>query len=205
MSTIMEWSEIIHQLFQMAEPYLRARGDKLHAEVSHQYALKLIKHEGGNHKIIEPAVILHDVGWSCLEPHELDLAYGVHAEGKEAVRLNRIHELQGATIAQNILANVELDPLLIEKIIAIIKRHDSGNIANSLEEKLVRDADKLWRYSKIGFWTEKKRQGLNANELYNHLAKYCRSWFFTPTALMRSQKELTQRLKEIEDQTNKIQ
>ena len=99
--------------------------------------------------------------------------------------------------------HVELDLFLIEKIVAIIKRHDSGNIANSLEEKLVRDADKLWRYSKIGFWIEKKRQGLNANELYNHLAKYDRSWFFTPTALMQSQKELTQRLKEIEDQTNK--
>ena len=195
---IVEWSKLIHQLFQRAEPYLNARGDKRHAEISHKYSLYLMKHEGGNQKIIEPAVILHDVGWSCLKPQELTVAYGVRVAGKEADRLNRIHEVKGAAIAQNILAAMGFDSSLIDKITAIIKRHDSGINAYSLEEKVARDADKLWRFSKIGYWTEKKRQGLATKELYDHLAEHYRSWFFTRTALMLSHAALKERLKEIE-------
>lgn len=198
-----EWSKIIHQLFQRAAPYLNARGDKLHAEISHKYALYLMKHEGGKQKIIEPAVILHDVGWSCLKPQELTLAYGVRAAGKEADLLNRIHEVQGAAIAQNILAALGFESSLIDKILEIIKRHDSGIGANNLEEKVTRDADKLWRFSKVGFWTEKNRQGLATKELYDHLAEHYSSWFFTRTALRLSHAALNERLKEIETLSDK--
>jgi HD superfamily phosphohydrolase YqeK len=204
-NTNMEWPKIIRQLFQRAEPYLNARGDTRHAAISHRYSLYLMKHEGGDHKIIEPAVILHDVGWSCLNPQELSIAYGVHAKGEEANRLNRIHETEGAAIARNILAGMGFDDDLIKKISVIINRHDSGKSAYSMEEKVVRDADKLWRYSKIGFWTEIERQRLTLDELYHHLARHHRSWFFTPTALMLSQEKLSQRFKEIEARKNKKQ
>lgn len=163
-----------------------------------------MKHEGGNPKIIEPAVILHDVGWFCLKPQELTVAYGVRAEGKEADRLNRIHEVQGAAIAQSILAEMEFVSSLIGKITAIIKRHDSGINAYSLEEKVTRDADKLWRFSKVGFWAEKKRQGLDSKELYDHLAEHRESWIFTPTAAKLAQKGLERRLREIEIQNRKL-
>jgi HD superfamily phosphodiesterase len=199
----MEWPKIIHQLFQRAEPYLKARGDKRHTAISHRYSKYLMKHEGGDHKIIEPAVILHDVGWSCLKPQELSAAYGVRAKGEEANRLNRIHETEGAAIAQNILAELGFDDDLIQKISVIISRHDSGISAYSMEEKVVRDADKLWRYSKIGFRTEIERQRLTLDELYHHLARHLRSWFFTTTALMLSQEKLSQRFKEIEAGKNK--
>jgi HD superfamily phosphodiesterase len=194
----MEWPKIIHQLFQKAGPYLGVRGDKRHAAISHKYSRYLMKHEGGNHKVIEPAVILHDVGWFCLKPQELIVAYGVRANGRQADRLNRIHEVQGAVIAQNILAEMGFETPLIDEIAAIIKRHDSGINAFSLEEKVTRDADKMWRFSRVGFWTEKKRQGLDAKELYDHLAKHILSWFFTPTALKKSQAALLRRLAEME-------
>jgi HD superfamily phosphodiesterase len=202
-NTNMGWSKIIHQLFQKAGPYLNVRGDKRHAAISHRYSLYLMKHEGGNHKVIEPAVILHDVGWFCIKPQELTEAYGVRAKGKEADRLNRIHEVEGAAIAQNILAEMGFETSLIDEITAIIKRHDSGINAYSLEEKVTRDADKMWRFSKIGFWTEKKRQGLDAKELYDHLAKHYRSWFFTLTALKKSQAALFERLEEMKSLNDK--
>ena len=202
---VVKWSKIIHQLFQKAGPYLNVRGDKRHAAISHRYSLYLMKHEGGNHKVIEPAVILHDVGWFCLKPQELTVAYGVRAKGKEADRLNRIHEIRGAAIAQNILAEMGFESSLVNEITAIIKRHDSGINAYTLEEKVTRDADKMWRFSKIGFWTEKKRQALYAKELYDHLAKHHRSWFFTPTALQKSQAALQERLEEIETLKDKIE
>jgi hypothetical protein len=142
----MEWSKIIQRLFQLAEPYLAARGDKPHVEVAHAYALSLMEHEGGNNQITEPAIILHDVGWSCLEPKQLAAAYGMGLEGKSSNKLNRIHEKEGAAIARQILELTGFNTPLIDKIIQIIERHDSGRDAHSIEEKIVKDADKLWRY-----------------------------------------------------------
>jgi HD superfamily phosphodiesterase len=194
----MDWSKFIHELFQIAEPYLVVRGDMLHAQVSHDYALRLQKQHGGSERIIEPAIILHDVGWSRLKPRQIAAAYGQNADGKEAIRLNRIHELEGAAIARQILVSLEFDPFLIEKISAIIERHDSGNNAPSPEEKVIKDADKLWRYSKIGFWNEVERQRLHPKEFYDFLASRYSSWLFTRTAIGLAEKELGRRINEID-------
>jgi len=197
---ILEWPQLIDRLFQEAEPYLATRGDMPHARVSHKYALILMKHKGGNRKIVEPAVILHDVGWSCLKPQEILVAYGVRPEGEEADRLNRIHEREGAVIARKILKDLDYDPDLIDKITSIILRHDSGSDTDSLEEKLVKDADKLWRFSEIGFWKEIERQRVSQGEYYQHLAERYKDWFFTSTALILGGEELEKRAEEFDFQ-----
>ncbi|MGD2098095.1 MAG: HD domain-containing protein [Desulfobacterales bacterium] len=200
----MEWSKIIQQLFQLAEPYLAARGDKPHIEVAHTFALSLMEREGGNYKIIEPAIILHDVGWSCLPPEQLNAAYGMGLEGKSSNKLNRIHEKEGAAIARKILESTGFDTHLIDKITQIIERHDSGCDAHSIEEKIVKDADKLWRYSDIGFWYEIERQALVPKEYYDYLALRCQTYFFTQTARTLAKKELERRFKEIGALNNKM-
>ena len=197
---ILEWPQLIDRLFQAAEPYLATRGDMRHAKVSHKYALVLMKHEGGNRKIVEPAVILHDVGWSCLKPQEILVAYGVRPEGEEADRLNRIHEREGAVIARKILKDLDYDPVLIDKITSIIMRHDSGSDTDSLEEKLVKDADKLWRFSETGFWKKIERQRVSLDEYYQHLAERYKDWFFTSTALILAREELEKRAEEVDFQ-----
>ncbi|MGD8342381.1 MAG: HD domain-containing protein [Desulfobacterales bacterium] len=199
----MEWSKIIQQLFQLAEPYLAVRGDKPHVEVAHTYALSLMESEGGNYKIIEPAIILHDVGWSRLPPEQLKAAYGMGLEGKSSNKLNRIHEKEGAAIARQILELIGFDTLLIDKITQIIERHDSGPDAHSIEEKIVKDADKLWRYSDIGFWYEIERQALDPRAYYDYLASRCQTYFFTQTAPTLAKKELERRFKETRVLNNK--
>jgi len=67
----LQWSQFIERLFETAAPYLQVRGDWAHTRISHGYALTLLQHEGGNRHIVEPAVILHDVGWSALEPKDI--------------------------------------------------------------------------------------------------------------------------------------
>ena len=192
-----EWAGFIGRLFEMAAPYLAVRGDMAHATVSHDYALTLMQQEGGDRRIVEPAVILHDVGWSALEPDDISAAYGVLAKGEEAERLNRIHEVRGAAIAQEILRSCDYDPDLVEDISAIISRHDSGKDAPSLEEGLVKDADKLWRFSRTGFWQEAERQQLKPETLLDFLDMRYRKWFFSPTALRLAQGELVRRRDEI--------
>jgi HD superfamily phosphodiesterase len=195
---IKDWPGFIDRLFKEAASYLAVRGDLLHARVSHEYALTLMKGEGGDKRIVEPAVILHDVGWSGLEPRQIRAAYGVKVHGPEAKRLNRIHEIEGAAIAGRILASLEYDPSFIEEITSIIERHDSGKEAGTLEEGLVKDADKLWRYSSIGFRAELKRQGLEPGEYYEFLKDRCRGWLFTSTALSIACKELEERARELD-------
>lgn len=192
-----DWSRFIRNLFQIAEPYLTGRGDVIHSRVSYSYALILMQHEGGDNKIVEPAIILHDVGWSTLEPQQIEKAYGVRAGGEEAERLNRIHELEGASIARQILQELNYDSLLIDKIASIIRRHDSGNQVDYLEEGLVKDADKLWRFSETGFWKEIERQDLSPVELHHYLGEHYQSWFFTRTALALAAEEIEKRNREI--------
>jgi hypothetical protein len=82
---------------------------------------------------------------------------------------------------------------LIDQIIPIVERHDSGRDPRSLEEKLVKDADKLWRFSQVGYRNEMERQKLTPLERYRFLAKNLPSWFFTKTAKDVAERELKKR------------
>ncbi len=193
----MEWPRFIENLFRLAEPYLAVRDDLPHAQISHRFSLGLLNAEGGDKRIVEPAVILHDVGWSKLTAEQIKMAFGVRAGGEEAERLNRIHEIEGAALADRLLQTLNYDTVLIERITRMIERHDSGKHPDSLEEKILKDSDKLWRFSGVGFWKEIERQGLDCLELYRYLDERRPAWFFTPTALSLADEELKTRAREI--------
>lgn len=192
----MNWQQFIRELFGLAEPYLKARDDFHHTRVAHQYAVYLLEKEAGEKKIVEPAVILHDVGWSQLKPEEIKVAFGVHAKGEKAKRLNRIHEVEGARIAREILTKLNYDRSPIDKIARIIERHDSGENPQTIEEKLVKDSDRLWRLSKIGYYHEMERQNLTHEVRYHFLTQKMGKWFFTKTAKELAVTELKERVKE---------
>jgi len=166
----MNWNRFIEDLFKLAEPYLKTRGDLLHTQVAHKYSLLLLEEEGGDKRIVEPAVILHDVGWSRLKPEKIKVAYGVRAAGETAKRLNRVHELEGAKIARALLNEKKYDPALTDRIALIIERHDSGKETDSLEEKVVKDSDRLWRFSKVGYYQEMERQSTDSEERFRFLS-----------------------------------
>jgi hypothetical protein len=193
----MDRRAFIADLFRLAEPFLAVRGDLPHAQVSYRFARRLLEAEGGEAEIVEPAVILHDVGWSQLDPPQIKRAFGVRAGGEEAQRLNRIHEREGAAIARRILLSLDYPPGWIEKIAALIERHDSGERADSPEEQILKDADKLWRFSREGYWQEVSRQGLERDELYRYLSVRYRDWFFTATAVRLADEALEERRQEI--------
>ncbi len=186
----MKWEEFVKKLFEMAEPYLAKRGDLLHTQVAHDYALLLMEKEGGDKRIVEPAIILHDVGWFSVDSEEMEGSFGLRAAGEKAARINRLHELEGAVIARELLEALKYDATLIDQIITIVERHDSGGEPKFLEEKLVKDADKLWRYSLVGNSIEIERQKLTPLERYKYLVRNLPSWFFTKTAKEVAETEL---------------
>jgi len=171
--------EIHKKIYELAKPYLNTRKNDIHIEISLDYALKLLEKEAGDSDVVIPAVILHDLGWWQV-PEELQLrAFGPKATDK---KLNRLHETEGVSIASEILKNVGYDNDKTSEILAIIDGHDSRLEAISQNDQIVKDADKLFRFSPRGFEINTERFGMVHDQNWKRLYKNVEEWFFTPTA-----------------------
>lgn len=181
---------VFKQIYQLAQPYLNTRYNDVHTEMSMQLAYQLLSAEGGQESIVIPAIILHDVGWQKV-PAALHLkAFGPKATSPE---INRTHEQEGVRIAKNILTEVNYDKGKITEILKIIDGHDSRKESISLNDSLVKDADKLWRYTQRGFDIDNERFEETVTQGLNRLRKYLTRWFFTDTAFQIAKDELRQR------------
>lgn len=184
---------IFEKIWQFARPYLDTRQNGVHTEISIQIAFQLLKREGGDEDIAIPAIILHDVGWKMI-PVELHLkAFGPGATNPE---LNRSHEMEGVKIAESILKKVDFKIAKMNQILEIIEGHDSRKEAISLDDMIVKDADKLWRYSKSGFYIDIKRFGESFDEGLDRLRGNLPKWFFTAAAKEIAAEKLNRREKE---------
>jgi HD superfamily phosphodiesterase len=187
---------VFKQIYQLAQPYLKTRYNDVHTEMSMQIAYQLLSAEGGQEDIVIPAIILHDVGWQKV-PAALHLkAFGPKATLPE---INRNHEQAGVKIAKRILNEVNYDKEKIAEILKIIDGHDSRKGSISLNDSLVKDADKLWRFTKKGFDIDNKRFEETVAEGLNRLRKYLPRWFFTDTAYRIAKEELQQREREADN------
>jgi HD superfamily phosphohydrolase YqeK len=186
---------VFRQIYQLAQPYLSTRHNDVHTEMSMQFAYQLMSAEGGQESIVIPAIILHDVGWKKV-PEELHLkAFGPKATMPE---LNRVHEVEGVKIAKDILEKVNYDVEEMTQILEIIGGHDSRKQSISLNDRIVKDADKLWRYSREGFDIDNERFGESYAVGLNRLRKYLPVWFFTSTARKLAREELQKHERESE-------
>lgn len=180
------------EVFIKARPYLEVRDNIIHTRVAYSFAVKLLAAEGGDEEVVLPAVILHDVGWSFL-PEELHLkAFGPR---KPDLELNRVHEVEGSRKAREILEELDYNPALVGEIVEIILGHDSREEALSLNDALVKDSDRLWRYSEEALSIDPKRFGIDPGVHADWLKHRIESWFYTETAKKLATEE--QRLRAI--------
>ncbi|HUW65951.1 MAG TPA: HD domain-containing protein [Spirochaetia bacterium] len=165
------------RIMELALPYLATRGNQRHTEIALDFARTLLAEEGGRPEVVIPAVTLHDVGWSCM-PEELQLkAFGPQADRG----LNRIHEVEGVRLAREILTRSGYPEAWWPDILAIIDQHDSGRTALSLNDALVKDADKLWRFSEDGFAFAATRLRLDPASNWRALNSRVEKWLLTPS------------------------
>jgi HD superfamily phosphodiesterase len=183
--------EIFEEIWQLALPYLDTRMNVLHTKIAMAFAFKLVEKEGGDEDIVIPAIILHDVGWKEI-PESLHLQFfGPHRVSSNSYRK---HEVASAKIARGILEKAKYDGESVEEIIEIIDGHDSRAEALSLNDSIVKDADKLWRYSGEGFHTDIKRFGETVSERLDDLRTHIDRWFFTPSARQFATQQLAARI-----------
>jgi hypothetical protein len=97
--------------------------------------------------------------------------------GQFSIFLNRQHE--GVANAKKILLALNYGKNLIYKILNIINSHDTTEQAMPSEDTIVKDADKLWRYSEIGLLIDIQRFKSQPSPYLKYLRTADNSWFLT--------------------------
>jgi hypothetical protein len=132
-------------IWRKALPFQDKRDDLGHAETVTYFAVQLTDKLNGNRWITLPAAILHDTGWSQMSKPELELFYIPDWKLYEP-QLRQRHQEKGVEVAQKILSEAKYNPELTKKICDIISEHDTRKGFLSLDDGIVRDADKLFRF-----------------------------------------------------------
>jgi|SRR6185312_5210580 HD superfamily phosphodiesterase len=145
-----------------AKAWLDVRSNDEHTLISYRLAQALLRrHPDADNRTVLPAVLLHDVGWKMFPEEKLAHAVGPDAKYPE---LQREHEIEGARIARDILDALIIPGIDSERVIAIIDGHDTRKQALSLDDALMKDADKLWRFTDHGVATIGGWFGMSAKE-----------------------------------------
>lgn len=184
-------TETERHLLRSAGPYLAVRDNNVHTRIALEFGFRLLETEAGDRDVVIPALILHDVGYSKVPPELLHRAYGPRAEED----VMRIHEREGVKIAGAILKDAGYEEARTEEILSIIDGHDTRKTALSLNDRIVKDADKLTRYSR-NFWSRIGQLQTTSEELSARLEEFIDEWFFLDASKKIARKELGLRREE---------
>ncbi len=135
-------------IWRAAKPWLDVRSNDEHTLISYRLGRALLRaHPEVDDRIVLPAILLHDVGWRVFPEELLAKAVGPAAKYPE---LQRAHEIESVRIARTELNRLAAPNIDIDRVIAIIDGHDTRPQAHSPEDALMKDADKLWRFTAHG-------------------------------------------------------
>ncbi len=185
----------IEEIWKLALPYQDKRNDKGHARITTQYALKLLESENGDRNVVIPAIMLHDIGWGQLSEKDRMLTFDDRATKEKKLEARYKHQNEGVRLGRKILIQVNYSKDLIEEILEIISQHDTREGFISQNEGLVRDSDKLWRFSKTGLTADLVRSNFSFQQKYQMLCDdiECRNYFYSDIAKKIAYEELKTR------------
>ncbi|TNM67620.1 HD domain-containing protein [Streptomyces sp. NP160] len=130
-------------------PETRTRGNDIHLPISLAYAERLCAaYPQADALVVRVAILLHDTGWARVDESRI-ISEGFGGDWrKAAIRFE--HEEQGCAIAREVLPGLGYSPAFVDAVVDIIRGHDTRKEAHTLEDALVRDADRLWRFDHAG-------------------------------------------------------
>ena len=139
----------LDDLWRAVEEPLRSRGNDIHTPLSFAFAEFLLDaHPEADALVVRTAILLHDTGWSRCDESKI-FTEGFQGDWRKSdIRI--LHEKEGCNIAREVLPGLGYDEETIKKVTDIIDGHDTRMVSYSIEDSLVRDADRLWRFTPAG-------------------------------------------------------
>ncbi|HTY72519.1 MAG TPA: HD domain-containing protein [Acidimicrobiales bacterium] len=167
------------RIWVLAAPALKVRDNDVHSLYAYGIASALLDVlPDADPDIVLPAVLLHDIGWSTVPLPEIMQALRPGARSSEAsLAVVRRHEVEGARLATEILEALDVPATSVATIARMIDGHDTRLEALSLDDAILKDADKVWRVTPAGIevvmdWfglTREESHRLNAHRTHDHL------------------------------------
>jgi hypothetical protein len=165
-------------LWEDAKPYLDVRNNDEHTIVAYGLARTLIAQTpGADESVILPAILLHDVGWKMIPKDLLLLAIGRRPTRLDLVRDHEVHSVE---IARGILEKHRPEGVDIDAVLEIIDGHDTVKEAKSLNDAVMKDADKGWRTTPHGMRTIAGWYGVPVTEVLHMLRERSNPLMLTP-------------------------
>lgn len=184
--------KVFKSILKKAKRYYQDENDWLHLITALKMAEELILEEGGDEKIIIPAIILHDIGWYNF-PLEEKIKLRKATTQLEVIKLRHEHEIQGASLAEEILSELNYPKKAIKQIAKIILAHDTRSKPISLEDMIVKEADRLSRYTPQGIklWSALFKK--DEEEWVGFLKDNIDKWLYTERAKFKAREYLLKR------------
>lgn len=168
------------RIWPLAVVRLGVRSNDAHTLYAVAIARSLLAaHPDADAGVALPAMMLHDIGWSLVPEDEVLEAI---APGGGRPDLILLHEKEGARLAAGILAEAGVPQERAARIIGIIDGHDSRREALSLEDAIVKDADKVWRLTPHGVDTVMDWFGLDRGQALRLCSARVHGHLFTDAA-----------------------
>ncbi len=176
-----------------AKGYLRTRKNDVHVPIAYHCAERLLQHHPeADAEVVLLAILLHDTGWAEIDEQEIrEKAFGPDMKQVLQSDIRRRHELIGARLAREVLTAQGYRQSTIDEVTLIIDGHDSRSHALSLNDQLVKDADKSWRFTTTGIAVACDWHKFTPARYVQYLEQDVRPSLFTDAARALADAELT--------------
>ena len=137
-------------VWREAETYLRARKNDIHIPLSFAWCQKLLDlHPQADRDICSLAILLHDIGWHSVDQAKI-IGEGFRSKNFLQSDVRYFHEKEGVRLGTQVLRATGWSDSVIDAVCEIIDGHDTRSAPHHLNDRIMRDSDKLWRYEVTG-------------------------------------------------------
>lgn len=171
---------IFTDIYLASRGYWNTRFNDIHLPLSYDFARQLLlAYPEAEEAVVIPAILMHDNGWKMISEALQNQAFGPKMKRAD---LQRLHETEGARIAAEILTGLSYNATKQAEIVQIIDGHDTRLETLSLNDQLVKDADKLWRFTPTGLDIDHRRFEVSLAEHTAWTGNQIEGWLFTDEA-----------------------
>lgn len=158
------------ELWKAIEPETRTRANDMHLPVVVAYASRLCDaYPSADREVALVAALLHDTGWAHVDESRI-ISEGFSGDWRKAA-IRYEHEAEGVKVAQRVLPELGYDEPFISRVCEIIDGHDTRSVAFSLEDAIMRDADRMWRFDLPGIALSCAWFGMHVSDYVDRLER----------------------------------